>query len=347
MLQRGFSRRQLCGLGLLASALVVPGLRAQTKPEKARVSMVLGSKGSFAQLPLLVAYQLGYFRSEGLDVEITEQATDAAVVQALTSGAADVASAAFDHVIALHNAGQAVQSFVQLGRAPQLAVGVATRQFSKTTPITKIRGQKVGVAAIGSTSHMVAEMVLRRGGIGPQDVSFVAVGGGSGALGALRSAQVEMLCTADPVMTQLEQRGEILILADTRNLKGVTEIFGGPVPSVCLFAPAAFIGKHPNTVQALTNGLMHGLKWLQTAGPSDVIRTVPEAYLLGDRALYLACFEKMRESFSVDGMVTLDSVRLAMRALAGFDASIKTAQISLPATFTNDFAQRAKDKFKL
>jgi len=33
------------------------------------------------------------------------------------------------------------------------------------------------------------------------------------------------------------------------------------------------------------------------SGPSDIIKTVPEAYLLGDRALYLAAFNKVREAF--------------------------------------------------
>ncbi len=347
MKKEGINRRRLWGAALLSAVMGAPTVQAQAKPEKTRVLMSLGAKASFAQLPVLVASQLGYFRSEGLEVELVEQLTDTAVVQALTGGSVDLASAGFDNVIALNNGGMAYQSFVLHGRAPQLAVGVSTHQISATTPIGKIRGQRVGVTAIGSTAHMVADMVLRRGGIESGEVNYVAVGAASGALGAMRSLQVEMLCTADPVMTQLEQRGEIRILADTRNLKGVTEVFGGPVPSGCLFASVAFVAKHPKTIQALTNAMAHALKWLQTAGPSDVIRTIPESYLLGDRALYLACFEKMRDVIAVDGLHSLNGARLALRALAGFDRSIKMDQASLPAAFTNDFARQAKDKFKL
>jgi ABC-type nitrate/sulfonate/bicarbonate transport system substrate-binding protein len=63
------------------------------------------------------------------------------------------------------------------------------------------------------------------------------------------------------------------------------------------------VQKNPNTCQALANAIVHGLKWLQTAGPSDIIKTVPEGYLLGDRALYLASFNKVREAISLDGMI--------------------------------------------
>ena len=38
--------------------------------------------------------------------------------------------------------------------------------------------------------------------------------------------------------------------------------------------------------------------------------------------------------------------RTALRALASFDATVKPEKIDLSKTFTNEFAKRAKDKFK-
>jgi NitT/TauT family transport system substrate-binding protein len=99
-------------------------------------------------------------------------------------------------------------------------------------------------------------------------------------------------------------------------------------------------------VQALTNAMVHSLKWLQTAGPSDIIKTVPEAYLLGDRALYLAAFNKVREAISPDGMISDEGPRTALKALASFDPSIKAEKIELSKTYSNEFAKKAKERFK-
>ena len=96
----------------------------------------------------------------------------------------------------------------------------------------------------------------------------------------------------------------------------------------------------------MVNAIVHGLKWLQTAGPSDIIKTVPEAYMLGDRALYLASFNKVREAISLDGIMSDEGPRTALKALASFDASIKTEKIDLGQSYTNDFARRAKQKFR-
>jgi NitT/TauT family transport system substrate-binding protein len=147
-------------------------------------------------------------------------------------------------------------------------------------------------------------------------------------------------------MTMLEQKGDVRIVSDTRTLKGTQEVFGGPMPAACFYTHADFVRNHPNTCQALANAIVHGLKWLQTAGPSDIIKTVPESYLLGDRALYLASFNKVREAIAIDGLMPEEGARTALKALASFEPSVKPEKIDLAKTYTNDFARRAKEKFK-
>ena len=193
---------------------------------------------------------------------------------------------------------------------------------------------------------MMANLVLSRAGIKPGDVSFIGVGTSAGALAALRSGQIDAMSNTDPVMTMLEQKGEVKIISDTRTLKGTIDVFGGPMPAACLYAPMDFIRKNPNTCQALANAIVTGLKWMQTAGPGDIIKTVPENYLLGDRGLYLASFNKVRDAIALDGIIPEEGARTALKALASFDPSIKADRIDLSKTYTNEFARRAKEKFK-
>ena len=147
-------------------------------------------------------------------------------------------------------------------------------------------------------------------------------------------------------MTMLTQKNEVRVVADTRTLRGSAEVFGGPMPAGCLFASSAFIQKNPRTVQAMTLAMVRALKWLQTAGPSDLLQAVPEAYLLGDRALYLAAFGKMREAISPDGLLPDDGPRTALRALALVDPAIQGERMDLPRLYTNEFARRARDALK-
>ena len=73
---------------------------------------------------------------------------------------------------------------------------------------------------------------------------------------------------------------------------------------------------------------------------------MPESYLLGDRALYLASFNKVREAISLDGVLPDEGTQTALKALASFEPSVHPDKIVLAKTYTNEFARRAKDRFK-
>jgi NitT/TauT family transport system substrate-binding protein len=331
---------------LAAAAVAAPSLRAQARLEKSKVAIAVGGKSSFYYLPLTIAEQLGYFKAEGLDVEISDFAGGAKALQALIGGSADVVNGAYEHTINMQAKNQFIQSIVLMGRAPQIAMGVSTKTVPGYKGLADLRGKKIGVTAPGSSTNMVANLLLARAGLKASDVSYVGVGTSAGALTALRSGQIDAMSNIDPVMTMLEQKGDVRIICDTRTLKGTHDVFGGPMPAACFYTHAEFVKSNPNTCQALANAVVRGLKWLQTAGPSDIIKTVPDSYLLGDRALYLASFNKVREAIALDGMLPEEGPRTALKALASFEPGIKPDRIDLGRTFTNEFARRAKEKFK-
>lgn len=340
--RRGFTLAAASAAAMLAA----PALRAQARLEKPRVSIAVGGKSAFYYLPLTIAEQLGYFKDEGLDVEISDFAGGSKALQALVGGSADVVSGAYEHTINLQSKNRFIQSFVLMGRAPQIAIGVSAKTVPNFRNPADLRGKRIGVSAPGSSTNMVANLVLSRAGVKPTDVSYVGVGTSSSALTAVRSGQVDAISNVDPVMTMLEQKGDIKIITDTRTLKGTQEVFGGPMPAACFYTNNEFVQRNPNTCQAMANAIVHALKWLQTAGPSDIIKTVPENYLLGDRALYLASFNKVREAISLDGVLPDEGARTALRALASFEKSVRPDRIDLARTYTNDFARRAKERYK-
>ena len=341
------SRRAFtCSSVAAAAAVGMPALHAQPQLENRKITISVGGKAAFFCLPLTITEQLGYFRAEGLNVVINDFESGALALQALTTKSADVCSAGFEHTIHLQSSQQMVQSFVLQGRAPQIAFGIATRNLPAYKSIADLKGKKIGIPAFGSSSAMMASLVLAQGGLKTSDASFVAVGDSDLALSALRSGHIAAMSNTDPLMTFLEQKGEVKIISDARTLKGTAELFGGPMPAACLFAPLDFIRKNPGTCQALANAMVRGLKWLQTAGPGDIIKTVPENYLLGDRGLYIASFNKVRESISLDGILPDEAPRTALKVLARFDEGVAANKIDLAKTYTNEFAQRAKERFK-
>jgi NitT/TauT family transport system substrate-binding protein len=188
--------------------------------------------------------------------------------------------------------------------------------------------------------------VLAKGGLKPTDVSFIGVGTSAGALSALRSGQIDAISNLDPVITMLQQKKEIRIIADARTLKDTVSVFGGPMPAASLYTTDAFLKKYPNTSQALANAMVRALKWIQKAGPGDIVKVVPETYQLGDRALYLEAFKNVREAISPDGMVPEDGPATALKALQAYEPELAGKTIDLSKTYTNELVKRANAKYK-
>ncbi len=343
---RGIRRTFLLGSVLSLAGLRMGTLRAEGKLEKSRVILAVGGRTHLQYLPLTIAERLGYFNAEGLDIEVLDLATGLRSQQAVLEGAADVACSGFDGLVEHHASRNQPQSFCLLARAPQVAFGVSIRALPAFRKVSDLKGRKIGIMSSGSGAELFTAMVLAGAGLKLRDVHLVETGGVGAALQAVRSGQVDAIVHMEPVMTTLEQKGDVRIISDARSLQGSQEIFGGMMPATCLFAPSNYLRAHPNTAQAIANATVHALKWLQTAGPSDLIKVLPEAYLFGDRALYLASFGKLRESISLDGMMPEDGVKTALRAMRRLDAGFKADKVDAERLYTNEFARKAKEKFR-
>jgi NitT/TauT family transport system substrate-binding protein len=309
--------------------------------EKTRVTIAVGGKNTFYYLPLAVAEFKGYFKDEGLEVEVIDFAGGSRALQAVVGGSADVVSGAYEHTISLQAKKQYFTAFVLQGQAPQIGFGVSVKTLPNFGAIGDLRGKRIGVTAPGSSTNMLANYVLASGGVKSSEVSFIGVGAAAGALAAFRAGQIDAIANVDPVITTLERSGEIRMITDTRSMQQTVTLFGGPMPAGCLYAPEEFLRRYPRTVQALTDAMVRAARWLQQAGPSEIIKTVPESYLLGDRALYIDAFLKVKPAITPDGLIPAAGPATALRALAAFDPQVKSAQIDLNRTYTNAFVEKA------
>jgi NitT/TauT family transport system substrate-binding protein len=345
-MQRKIVRRDfLATSAAVAASLAAPALVRAQALERRKVTIAVGGKNLLYYLPLTIAEQLKYFQAEGLEVEIVDFAGGARALQAVVGGSADVVSGAFEHTLNMQAKGQPMRAFVLQGRAPQIVLAVSTKTMSDFKSIADLKGKKIGVTAPGSSTNIMANFVLAKAGIKPAEVSYVGVGASQGAVAAMRAGQIDAISNLDPVMTILARSNDIRIISDTRDVAEADKVFGGPMPAACLYAPVGFLEKNPNVAQALANAIVRANKWIQQAGPSDIIKVVPESYLLGDRAVYIDAFLKARGALSPDGMIPDAGSATALRALASVDEAMGKARLDLKANYTNEFAKKANAKY--
>ena len=330
-------------LGTLALSLSLAGAAHGQVPgiEKKQITLGVGGKTALYYLPLTICERLGYFKEQGLDVIINDFRGGAQSLQALVGGSVDVVTGAYEHTIRMQAKGQDIRAVIELGRFPGIVVGLRKEKAASYKSAADLKGAKIGVSAPGSSTNFFVMYLMSKAGLKPADASYIGVGIGPSAVAAMKKGEIDALSNLDPMMTKLEQDGDIKIIADSRSEEGTRAIFGGSNPAAVMYVKQDFIDKNPNTVQALVNAFYKTLKWLEKATPEQIAATVPEEYFLGDKALYLAAVKANKPVYSVTGMIPAAGMKSAADMLLAFEEELREAKVDLAKTFDDRFVKKA------
>lgn len=209
-----------------------------------------------------------------------------------------------------------------------------------------LKGETVGVSAPGSSTHTFLNVVLGEAGLKPDDVSILGVGNAAGAVAAARSGRLGGISGVDPVMTELELGGDIVIIADARTAEGSRAVYGGPYASGCLYVPVEFIAKYPNTAQALANAITRTLRWIKKANIDEIIAALPPEYSRENPKLYRTAVERNLGGIPEIAVVEPEATKTVLQMAARADAKLEPSKIDLTKTYDNRFSQKASEKYK-
>jgi NitT/TauT family transport system substrate-binding protein len=335
-MQRNYWALFALGLGLAFAQAA----DAQTV-EKKDLALGVGGKGLLYYLPLTIAEQRGYFKEQGLNVTINDFAGGARSLQGLVGGSLDVVTGAYEHTIRMQAKGQDIRAVIELGRFPGMVLAVKKEKAAQIKSFKDLKGAKIGVTAPGSSTNFFVNALIAKEGLKPEDVSIIGVGTGATAVAAIKKGEIDAIVNLDPAISKLTQDGDIVILADSRTEEGNMKLFGGNNPAAVVYLKADFIEKNPVTTQHIVNAFYKALKWLETAGPEDVAKTVPEDFYLGDRPLYLAALKASSAMFSRNGLITDQGKKNGHDMLVQFDKELAGAKVDLNKTFDDRFVKKA------
>ena len=331
---------------LVLGVVIATGAAAQA-PEKKKITIAVGGKSLFYYLPLTVAERKGYFKDEGLEVEIPDFAGGARALQALVGGSADMVSGAYEHTINMAAKKQPIKAVVLQMKYSSIALVMSKERAAKYKGPKDLKGWKIGVTAPGSSTNMFVNNLLAKDGLKPTDVSIVGVGTGAGAVAALEKGEIDAVSNLDPVLTQLESTGKFVAVADSRTEKGMKDIYGGDYHASVIYVTEEFVRKYPNTVQAVVNAMVRADKWIAKATPQEIVDLMPAEYKAGNPSLYKEALLKNMIGFSESGELSMKASENVYKVLRQFEPSVMAAgKIDLNSTFDNSYVKKANAKYK-
>jgi NitT/TauT family transport system substrate-binding protein len=335
--------RRLLGLRrtlgvIFGSFLLCSCARSQ---DKTTIQMAVGGQTQFIYLPLTLADRLGYFKDEGLNVNISDLRGGSEALAAMMGGSVDIVTGFYEHTIRAQAQGKRLVMVALFDRYPGLVLMVGKQHFDQVHSIRDLVGKPVGVTAPGSSTDQLVKFILRQNNLDPQSIPVVT-GGIATMLAALEQDHVWAGVTVDPLASRLDRDGIARVLYDTRTEKGTADIFGGPWPAGGFYTTAEFIQQHPRTVQSIVTAGVRALRYLKEHTAEEVTSAMPESFWGGDRDQYTRSLRANIGMYTTDGVMPPDGPPNVMKTLSLVDEKVAGAKVDLQKTYDNSFVEKAR-----
>lgn len=254
---------------LLAAAAVPSAVMAEEKEEKLTKVTLNEVAHSVFYAPQYVALEKGYFREEGLNVDLVTGFGADKVMTALISGEADIGFMGAEASVYAFQEG-ATDPIINFAQGTQRAGNfLVAREEMPDFQWSDLKEKKVLGGRKGGMPEMVFEYILKQNGLDPQkDLSIdQSIDFGSTAAAFAGDLSSDFTVEFEPSATALEKEG-------TGHVVASLGVDSGYVPYTSYSAKTSYIEKNPEIIQSFTNGLQKGMKFVQQHTPEEIAAVI-------------------------------------------------------------------------
>jgi NitT/TauT family transport system substrate-binding protein len=315
---------------VLAIEICAQSTFAQSGRKKIRLSL---SSTNVALLPTFAAYDKGFFRDEGFDVELIQMPATLAST-ALMTGDLDYNGAATG-VISAAVQGRPMKVLIFTVSRPLMFL-VSKKEIKEARDL---KGKKVAGSTPGASATLLAVQALRHVGLEPgKDVQILPMGGTpAGRLSVLESGAVDAALLSVPENFFAREKGfnELLFLGD-----------------MVEFAQAGFgatdkrIKENPDEVYRMVRAQLRSVLFLlEKRHQGEIVEMIMKRWKLTDRKIAESIFHDVVRVVAKDAAVTQASIQSLI------DSARESAKVTRPVRIEEvadfSFADRARKELGL
>jgi NitT/TauT family transport system substrate-binding protein len=306
-------------VAVIFTLALVCAAHAAEAPRKVKMTIPVVAH---SMTPVYLAQARGFFKEEGLEVDVTSTGGGGPDIRALIAGDVEFSFTTGDQVIIAHQEGKPLvmvmsglnKVFINWAINKEAA---KAKGITETTPLKEklkaLKGLIVGVTNPAALTAHLAHFVIRKAGYVPQqDVQVIPIGAGPTWLAAVENRKVDVALTAPPVPETAISRGHAIMFIN--NAKGED-------PSISEFlmenlvARPETLKKDPDLVRRMVRALVKANKWAHGSSPEQVADALKPTFAKTDPAIHLAGVTAVIPTLSQDGRTTEKSVQATQEVL--------------------------------
>jgi len=218
--------------------------------------------------PMYVAIENGYFKDNGIDVDLILTSGADKVTAALLSGDADIGLCGAEATIYVYNAGEKdyLKTFSQLTQKD--GTFIVSRKKIKNFTLNDLKGKTIIGGRAAGMPEMTLEYALLQNGIDPRnDVNIDTSIAFPAMSGTFISGYGDFVTLFEPTASAVEKEGYGYVLKSVGDL-------GGIVPYTSFSAKRSFIKNNKKTINDFDKAIKEGLNYINNHSDKEVAKVI-------------------------------------------------------------------------
>ncbi|MBL4931197.1 ABC transporter substrate-binding protein [Clostridium paridis] len=333
---------------ILSLLLLVPfsGCAKKSTPEgtkelkKVRLNEVVRS---VFYAPMYVAINNGYFKDEGIEIDLsTGQGADKTMQQVLSKNA-DIGFCGPEQVVYINNQGRDDYPILFACLTQKDGSFLVSRTDEKDFKWESLKGKTIIGGRPGGVPEMSLEYVLRNHGLEPgTDVKFVTNLDFTATAAAFKSGTGDYVALFEPTASVLEKDNGGYIVSSVGKE-------AGPIAYTAFFSTKSYMDKNPDTIQGFTNAIYKGQLWVASHSDEEVAKTISSFFPGTDESILVNVVKNYRsiEAFAPDPTVKEENLTKLMDVIQSYDKKLIPTRPAYDKIVNTDFAAKAIKDVKL
>ena len=257
-------------IAVIAFLFILGGLFLINKDKQTNLTKVKVAEvtHSIFYAPQYLAHSLGYFKEEGLDVEIILTPGADKVTAAVLSGDVQIGFCGSEATIYVYNEGEKDYLVNFAGLTKRDGSFLVSRKKYDNFSLNDLKGKYVLGGRPGGMPEMTFEYTLKENGIDPKkdltidtSVAFAAMSG------AFIGGTGDFVTLFEPQALEVEKNGYGYVVASVGKL-------GGVVPYTVYNAKKSYIESNPKIIEGFTKSIQKGLDYLYSHTDAEVAELI-------------------------------------------------------------------------
>ncbi|AGK98127.1 ABC transporter substrate-binding protein [Clostridium pasteurianum] len=334
-----YSCTLLLSMILIAGIFTGCGSSNKTSLKKVRLNEVARS---VFYAPMYAAINQGYFKEEGLDIEIsTGQGADKTMQQVI-SRSADIGFCGPEQSIYIQNQNKEDYPVVFAQLTQRDGSFLVGRKDEKNFDWSSVKGKTIIGGRPGGVPEMTLEYVLKNHGIDPKkDVNIITNIDYTATAGAFKAGTGDYVALFEPTASILKQSNSGYIEASV----GAS---AGPIPYTCYFTTKSYIDKNPDVIQKFTNAIYRGQKWVNSNSDATVAENIKSFFPGTDVKLIEQNVKNYRavNAYAPNPVIQEADINRLMDIIQGYQSSLIKQRPAFNKLVNTDFAKKSVDQIK-